>query len=72
MSSWNGVKARSYRINAAKIVRYPNTGQVIARIYWGDGAVTEGPLDNPHIKALIARCEREGGPVTLIEGTTHA
>lgn len=47
-------------IRTAYVRRYPDTGQRTAHVEWSDGSWTSGDPDNTHMRALLARAEREG------------
>jgi len=52
------------KITKAYIRSYSDNGQVVGYVEWvdryGKEGRTEGDPNNPHIKALFARAEREG------------
>jgi hypothetical protein len=51
-------------IRAAYVRTYSDNGQVVAIIDWDDESRTEGPADGTHMKALLARAERNGLTIT--------
>jgi hypothetical protein len=55
--------ARIVKVTKAEIIKYSDSGQRTAYVYWVDsrGATgrTEGPPKNLHMKSLVARARRE-------------
>jgi len=48
------------RITFACLRTYSDTGQTVAVVEWMSGSQTSGDPDGTHMKALMARAEREG------------
>jgi hypothetical protein len=55
--------ARIEKVTKAEIIKYSDSGQRTAYVYWvdskGEKGRTEGSPGNLHMKALVARARRE-------------
>lgn len=51
-------------IIAVRVTYYADNGQTLAHVSWRDGSRTSGAPDGLHMRALVARANREGINVT--------